>query len=78
MKMTAGCSAAATAKSARTIFSPSPIHLDVREPALILKKVALMLLAIALPINVLPVPGGPKSSKPFGGALAPWQIVFFR
>ena len=76
MKMTAGCRAAATAKSALTIFSPSPIHLEVRDPALMLKKVALMLLAMALPIRVLPVPGGPKSSRPFGGALAPWHVSF--
>ena len=71
MKMTAGCRAAATANSVRTIFSPSPIHLLVREEAEMLKKVALMLLAIALPISVLPVPGGPNSSSPLGGALAP-------
>jgi hypothetical protein len=54
-----------------TIFSPSPIHLLVSELALMLKKVAWMLLAMALPISVLPVPGGPKSSRPLGGALAP-------
>ena len=35
------------------------------------KKVALMLAAMALPIRVFPVPGGPKSSSPLGGALAP-------
>ena len=29
----------ATAKRARTIFSPSPTHLEVNEEALILKKV---------------------------------------
>lgn len=37
-----------------------------------LKKVALMLLAMALPIRVLPVPGGPNSSSPLAGALAPY------
>ena len=54
-----------------TIFSPSPIHLLVSEEAEMLKKVALMLLAMALPISVLPVPGGPNSSRPLGGARAP-------
>lgn len=54
-----------------TIRSPSPIHLDVREEALMLKKVAEMLLAMARPIMVLPVPGGPKRSSPFAGARAP-------
>ena len=71
MKITEGCSAPATANSARTIFSPSPIHLDVREDAEMEKKVALMLAAMALPSSVFPVPGGPKSSNPLGGALAP-------
>ena len=49
----------------------SPIHLLVRDDALMLKKVALMLLAMALPMRVLPVPGGPKRSRPLGGARAP-------
>lgn len=35
------------------------------------KKTALMLVAIALPSIVLPVPGGPKSRMPLGGARAP-------
>ena len=54
-----------------TIFSPSPIHLEVREEAEMEKKVALMLEAMALPISVFPVPGGPNSSSPLGGARAP-------
>lgn len=70
-KMTAGCMQPATAKRARTIFSPCPIHLLVREEALMLKKVAWMLLAMALPMSVLPVPGGPNRSRPLAGALAP-------
>ncbi len=41
MKMTLGCRQPATANSARTIFSPSPIHLDVREDAEMEKNVAL-------------------------------------
>eukprot|EP00638_Chattonella_subsalsa_P021432 CAMPEP_0117893164 /NCGR_PEP_ID=MMETSP0950-20121206/25148_1 /TAXON_ID=44440 /ORGANISM="Chattonella subsalsa, Strain CCMP2191" /LENGTH=55 /DNA_ID=CAMNT_0005753341 /DNA_START=65 /DNA_END=228 /DNA_ORIENTATION=- len=48
----------ATAKRVRTSFSPSPIHLLVRLLAEMLKKVAPDWWAIALPIIVLPVPGG--------------------
>ena len=40
MKMMAGCSLAASRNSARTIFSASPCHLEVRLEALMLKKVA--------------------------------------
>jgi len=39
MKMTAGCLARATPKSARTSFSPSPIHLDMSDEAEMLRKV---------------------------------------
>lgn len=74
-KMTAGCMQPATAKSARTIFSPCPIHLLVSEDALMLKKVAWTLLAMALPIRVLPVPGGPNRSSPLAGALAPCKVL---
>ena len=58
---------------ARTIFSPSPIHLLVRLEAEMEKKVAWMLAATARPSSVFPVPGGPKSSTPFGGARTPWR-----
>lgn len=71
MKMTEGCRQPATANSVFTIFSPSPIHLLVRLLALMLKKEALMLLAMAFPMRVLPVPGGPKSRMPLGGARGP-------
>jgi hypothetical protein len=40
MKMMAGCRAAAALKRARTSFSASPCHREVREAALMLKKVA--------------------------------------
>jgi len=40
----------------RTIFSPSPIHFEVSDEAEMLKKVALMLEAMARPMSVLPVP----------------------
>ncbi len=48
-----------------TIFSPSPTHLLVRELADILKNVEADSVAIAFPIIVLPVPGGPNNSNPF-------------
>lgn len=54
-----------------TSFSPSPIHLETREEAEIEKNTAEMLVAIALPSIVLPVPGGPNSRMPLGGARAP-------
>lgn len=41
-----------------TIFSPSPIHLLVRDDAEMEKNVASMFPATALPMSVLPVPGG--------------------
>lgn len=54
MKMTLGDAAFATVNSALTSFSLSPIHLLVRLLALMLKNVASMLQAIALPMRVLP------------------------
>ena len=48
-----------------TIFSPSPTHLLVRDLADILKNVEADSVAIAFPIIVLPVPGGPNNSNPF-------------
>ena len=42
------------------IFSPSPIHFEVKDEALILKKVNPDLAAIHCAIIVLPVPGANK------------------
>jgi hypothetical protein len=64
----------ATAKSALTIFSPSPTHLEVSDEALMLKKVDLDCEAMHFPISVLPVPGGPKSRMPFGGPRSPAKM----
>jgi hypothetical protein len=64
----------ATANKARTIFSPSPIHLEVREEALILKNVEWDWDAMHFPIRVFPVPGGPNSKMPFGGRRKPVKI----
>lgn len=66
-----GCSSRAIANKARTNFSPSPTYLLVSDAAEILKKVAEHSVATALANNVFPFPGGPKSNKPFDGALNP-------
>lgn len=71
MNITLGCLTRAIWNRVRTNFSLSPTHLLVRELALILKKVADAELAIALPIIVFPVPGGPNNNIPRGGALKP-------
>jgi len=65
MKMTLGCLTKASLNKIFTIFSPSPMYLLVRELADIEKKVDFDSQAIAFPIMVFPVPGGPNRSKPF-------------
>jgi len=77
MKITLGCKTSAIEKRALTIFSPCPTHLLVSEDAEMLKKVAFASLAIAFPMSVFPVPGGPNSRRPFGGALRPVKISGF-
>lgn len=49
-------------------------HFDVKEDALMLKKVDLDWQAMHLPINVFPVPGGPNKRSPFGGPRNPVKI----
>mmetsp|Transcript_31891 Transcript_31891/g.73267 ORF Transcript_31891/g.73267 Transcript_31891/m.73267 type:complete len:418 (-) Transcript_31891:59-1312(-) len=63
---TDGSRKAATEKRVRTNFSPSPIHLLVNEELEMAKNVASLSCAIAFPMSVLPVPGGPNRSRPFG------------
>ena len=58
----------ATAKSARTSFSPSPSHRDIKALAEILKNVALTSEATAFASIVFPLPGGPYNKIPFDGA----------
>mmetsp|Transcript_23713 Transcript_23713/g.59788 ORF Transcript_23713/g.59788 Transcript_23713/m.59788 type:complete len:86 (-) Transcript_23713:680-937(-) len=77
MKTILGCTEYATAKSARTSFSPSPTHFDVSELAEIAKNRAFASVATAFASSVFPVPGGPKSKIPFGGARKPWKISGF-
>jgi hypothetical protein len=72
--MTLGCLILAIAKRVFTSFSLYPTHLLVSELALILKKVAEASLAIALPIIVFPVPGGPNKRIALGGARIPVKI----
>lgn len=74
MNITLGCFILAIVNNVLTNFSLYPTHLLVIELALMLKNVAWASLAIALPIIVLPVPGGPKSKIPLGGALNPVNI----
>ena len=64
MKITLGYFITAKVNSVFTSFSPSPIHLLVNELAEMEKNVAFASLAMALPIIVLPVPGGPNKSSP--------------
>ena len=71
MKIIEGWFLTAKAKRTFTSFSPSPTHFEVMELADMLKKVADTSLAIALPIIVFPVPGGPNKRRPFGGARRP-------
>ena len=55
-------------------FSLSPIHLETNELEEIEKKVDLSCDAIAFPIMVLPVPGGPKRRIPLAGRRTPLKI----
>src|SRR5438876_320233 len=72
-KMIDGASAFASPKSARTSFSDSPCHLDVRLDAEMAKKVDLLSVATARASIVFPVPGGPKRSIPLAGSRKPMK-----
>lgn len=74
IKITEGAFNRATANKVFTNFSLYPTHLLVREEDEIEKNVALASLAIALPIIVFPVPGGPKNKIDLGGDLSPVNI----
>mmetsp|Transcript_22594 Transcript_22594/g.39013 ORF Transcript_22594/g.39013 Transcript_22594/m.39013 type:complete len:279 (-) Transcript_22594:491-1327(-) len=70
-KITLGCCSRAISNSAFISFSPSPRYLEVTLEAEMEKKQNPDSLATALANRVLPVPGGPKRSTPFGGLRSP-------
>eukprot|EP00835_Amoeboradix_gromovi_P000933 NODE_35_length_31537_cov_0.293403.p15 type:complete len:162 gc:universal NODE_35_length_31537_cov_0.293403:15704-16189(+) len=59
----------AISNNSRTIRAPSPTYFCTSSLPITLMNVASVLLATALAHNVLPVPGGPYSSTPFGGSI---------
>lgn len=72
--MMLGALSAANANRVRINFSLSPINLETRVLALMLKNVDWHSDATAFANNVLPFPGGPYSKIPLVGALMPWKI----
>ena len=66
MKMMHGASASACANRSRTRAAPTPTNISTNSEPLRLKKGTLASPATALASSVLPVPGGPTSSTPFG------------
>ena len=66
IKIIHGCVFLASLKSAATSLFDSPNHLFVRTLAAILMNVAPLSLANAFASIVLPHPGGPQRSTPFG------------
>ena len=73
-KMIEGCSLVASVKSIRSWRSASPTHLDRMSAPFRMKKVTFWpereaVAARARAHRVLPVPGGPCSSTPRGGAM---------
>ena len=67
MKMMAGEFFSASSKAFLRLLLLSPASLDMISGPLIRKKKAPVLLATALAMRVLPVPGGPKRRIPGGG-----------
>ena len=77
--MILGASFLATLNSAAIVFSASPTYLDVSDDAVTLNTVTpspILLLALTSPASaltsrVLPLPGGPKRSRPDRGERRP-------
>mmetsp|Transcript_46183 Transcript_46183/g.128352 ORF Transcript_46183/g.128352 Transcript_46183/m.128352 type:complete len:217 (-) Transcript_46183:692-1342(-) len=69
MKMMAGCFSLARAKASRTSLAPSPMNIWTSCGPASLRKQAWVRAAHARAIRVLPVPGGPYMSAPFGGLM---------
>ena len=66
MKMIAGACARAVSKSLRMRAEPSPTYISTKDEADCAKNAAPDSPATARASSVLPVPGGPCSSTPFG------------
>ena len=59
----------ASSNSSRTRRAPSPMYFWTSSDPTIRMKVAFVWCATALASSVLPVPGGPTRSTPFGGSM---------
>mmetsp|Transcript_50005 Transcript_50005/g.99592 ORF Transcript_50005/g.99592 Transcript_50005/m.99592 type:complete len:319 (-) Transcript_50005:333-1289(-) len=69
MKIIAGCFSLARANASRTSFAPSPINIWTSCGPASFRKHACVRAAHARAMSVLPVPGGPYMSAPFGGLM---------
>ena len=76
MKTMQGALASACEKRSRTRAAPTPTNISTNSDPLRLKKGTLASPATARASSVLPVPGGPTSSTPFG-ILPPIDVYFF-
>mmetsp|Transcript_22998 Transcript_22998/g.48708 ORF Transcript_22998/g.48708 Transcript_22998/m.48708 type:complete len:221 (-) Transcript_22998:835-1497(-) len=76
MNMIQGDFSLASAKASRTSLAPSPMNICTSWGPASFKKVAFVCAAHALAISVLPVPGGPYSSTPFGGRIPKFSKCF--
>mmetsp|Transcript_30997 Transcript_30997/g.100151 ORF Transcript_30997/g.100151 Transcript_30997/m.100151 type:complete len:288 (-) Transcript_30997:352-1215(-) len=75
MKTMHGCIALACEKRSRTRAGPTPTNISIKSDPDTERKGTLASPAVALASSVLPVPGGPTSSAPFG-ILAPRSWYF--
>ena len=76
MKTMHGALASACANRSRTRAAPTPTNISTNSEPLRLKKGTFASPATARASSVLPVPGGPTSSTPFG-ILPPIVVYFF-
>ncbi len=75
IKMIQGAFSFACLNRSRTLEAPTPTNISTKSDPEMLKKGTLASPATALASNVLPVPGGPTSSAPFG--ILPPSLVYF-
>ena len=76
MKIIAGAFSLACLNKSRTLEAPTPTNISTKSEPESEKKGTFASPATALANKVLPVPGGPTSSAPFG-ILAPSSVYFF-